>query len=152
MSIVFNLADGHFGLVAASGISGGWVTAASPPYSASPLLYFEGLSVTSARQVTTVMDRGVPAHHKVTQRNPLQLSFSYLHTGGPGIPLMLLHSQFAADAEDLSYSTIAQRDFTYFTHCIVANQDLAEQPENNMVNVTMHALTMFHTGTAYLAY
>ena len=159
MSQVFNLADGHFALVAASGISGSGAADTLPlnfltapnVMTAGVLDYFEGLSVTSAQTIRTIMNRGVPSHHKRVDRQALRLSFSYLFTGGSGIPEGLHHAQFGAIADDLA-GTVTQRQFTHFTHCILENQDIAEQPENNMVNVSMLALRMFHTASGLLYY
>ena len=158
MSQVFNLADGHFALVPASGLSAsgtglhalGWRTAPGAT-AIGPLVYFEGLQVTSARTIRTIMNRGIPSHHKLVDRQALRLTFSYLHTGGEGIPTDLLHAQFGAIADDFS-GNVAARDFTHFTHCVLENQDLNEQPENNMRNVSMLALQMFHSGSGLLFY
>ena len=155
MSQVFNLANGHFGWVHASGISAnpptaltsfaasarafGWLTAAGAE-SALDMLYFEGLSVTSAQNINTVMNRGTPAHHLLVARNALQLSFDMLYTGGAGLdPQQLYHLQWHALSEDGNQSA-----HQYFTHVRLVNGDFSERPEANMRSVTMVALQMFH--------
>jgi hypothetical protein len=68
--------EGTLRWVQASG-TGAWQTASAAP---TALVGFvqAGFSVNSGQNVVTIMDRGQPHHHKVTQVNPLDVSFTYL--------------------------------------------------------------------------
>lgn len=57
--------------------TGGWATASACP---TALVGFvqAGFSWTSGQNVVTIMDRGQPHHHKVTQVNPVDVDFTYL--------------------------------------------------------------------------
>lgn len=57
--------------------TGAWQTASACP---TALVGFvqAGFAATSAQNVVTIMDRGQPHHHKVTQVNPVDVSFTYL--------------------------------------------------------------------------
>src|SRR3990172_11579920 len=69
-------AEGSLRWVQASG-TGGWATASAP---ITALMGFvqAGLAIASARNFTTVMERGVPHHHKFLDEQPPEVTFTYL--------------------------------------------------------------------------
>lgn len=69
-------AEGSLRWVQASG-TGGWATA-SAPISALVGFVQAGLGFQSARNMVTIMERGVPHHHKFVSQEPPQITFTYL--------------------------------------------------------------------------
>ena len=68
--------EGSLRWVQASG-TGSWATASAAP---TALVGFvqAGFSFNSGQKVVTIMDRGQPHHHKVTQVNPIDVDWTYL--------------------------------------------------------------------------
>lgn len=85
------LAEGTLRGVQASGSGRTWATAASPP---SALYGFvqNGMSVTSAQTVTTIMERGIPDHHKISEKAPIKVTVSQLisYVTGQQTPFVIL--------------------------------------------------------------
>src|SRR3990167_4000093 len=85
-SEVFVQAEGMLSMVQASasgGLASGarvWATGSAPP-SAIALAYVQSFSFTSAQQIATVRNRAQPTHHKQTQLDPINVSFTLLFTG-----------------------------------------------------------------------
>src|SRR5260221_11152280 len=77
-------AEGALRFVQASG-TGGWNTASAP---ISALIGFVqvGANFNSAANMATVMERGVPHHHKKLGAAPIDLTFTYLQAVTANIP------------------------------------------------------------------
>jgi hypothetical protein len=73
---VRTFAEGSLRWVQASG-TGAWNTASAP---ASALVGFvqAGTNWNSGRNIATVMERGVPHHHKFVANEPIEVQFTYL--------------------------------------------------------------------------
>lgn len=84
------MAEGTLRGVQASGSGRTWATAASP---ASALYGFvqNGMSLTSAQTVTTIMERGIPDHHKISEKSPIKVTVSQLinHNTGSQTPFII---------------------------------------------------------------
>lgn len=90
MSEVRTFAEGTLRFVQASGSGRTWATGATPP---SALMAFvqNGFSFTSAQTITTIMERGVPNHHKITEQAPIKVNLSQLLTNATGqLPMSTL--------------------------------------------------------------
>lgn len=99
-------AEGTLRFVQGSGSGRTWATGASQP--SGTLGYVQSFSYTSAQTVTTVMERGVPDHHKITQKAPITVAVNYFWTGGfpsaltaSGNTMPLLHLEFRASAAEI---------------------------------------------------
>lgn len=73
---VRTFAEGSLRWVQSSG-TGGWATASA---AATALLGFvqAGLAFNSATTINTIMERGIPHHHKFQDRQPIEVTFTYL--------------------------------------------------------------------------
>lgn len=88
--------------VQASGSGRTWATASAP---ASGVVGFvRSFSFTSARNVVTVSERGVPDHHKEGSRTPIDLTVNFAWTGahhvpasGSGASMPMDHLEFRAN-------------------------------------------------------
>jgi len=90
MSEVRVFAEGTFRIVQASATGRSWATGSAPP---SALMAFvqNGFSFTSAQTVTTIMDRGIPDHQKITEKAPIKVTMSQLLTNQTGqLPMVTL--------------------------------------------------------------
>lgn len=85
MAEVRTFAEGTLRAVQASGSGRTWATASAPT---SALFGYvqEGFTFTSGRTVQTIMERGVPDHHKITQREVINGSFTMQWTGAVPLP------------------------------------------------------------------
>jgi hypothetical protein len=74
MSEVRNSYEGELRWVVASGTGVAWATASAP---ASGLIgYVTDVNFTSAQTIETVMDRGIPDHHKIVDKQPITTTFN----------------------------------------------------------------------------
>lgn len=139
----------------ASGSGKTWATASA---AATGLLgYVQQFSFTSAVQIATIMERGIPDHHKVTQKTPIDLTVQYMWTGGffdagsgSGASVPMLHLEFRAARPEVGDGTSA---FYYQFHGVtrISNQ-VSEQAEGDTINITYRALAMTGpTGSGYIA-
>lgn len=147
--------DGSLRFVQASGSGRAWATAASP---ISGLMGFiEAFSFTSGQTITTMMERGVPDHHKVTEKAPIDVTFDFLWTGSAyqsvlatasGASLPLSHFEVRYSALELSTT-----GFYYQFHGgAIQSIKFNEAKEGNKVSMTVRALAMTGpTGSGYLS-
>lgn len=147
--------EGHLYWVQASGQGRTWVTASGA--ATALLAYVRDLGWTSAQTVTAILDRGVPVHHKVTDRQPVMLSFTLAEaiTGqfpqpvsGGGASVPLLHLEFKqAVPEDAGVSGI----YYQFLGVPVAQVQFADGARENTRQYTLRALAMNGpTGRGYI--
>lgn len=90
MAEVRTMSEGTFRIVQASGSGRTWATGTTPP---SALIAFvqNGFSFTSAQTITTIMERGIPDHHKVTEKAAIKVTMSNLLTNATGqLPMTTL--------------------------------------------------------------
>lgn len=149
MNEVKVMAEGAFSLVQASasgGVASGnaWATA-SAPASAINWAYVDSFSFTSGRQIATQMNRGVPTHHKVTQKDAIQLTVNVRWTGaftgyltGSGATVPLVHGEFRAiDSDDDSVGAYYQ-----FHGMVLQQQQFTENQDGDTLALTYNALGM----------
>lgn len=151
-------AEGTMRWVQQSGSGRTWATASAPQ---SGLYGFvQSFSFTSAQTVTTIMERGLPDHQKVTMKAPIDVSVEFLWTGsaagqqapatGSGATVPMLALELRASAGDMAGSPSAW----YYQFHGAALQSIAftEAAEGNRISVQFRALAMVGpTASGYLS-
>ena len=162
MTEVRNFPEGSMRWVQASGtgtLGGTAFATASAPTNALVGYVREGLAYTSAREFTTVMERGLPSHHKFTQATPPEVTFDFLNAvtankppvdvTGAGVSVPSIHVELKSDAPELGSDSAV---YYYFTQGVVINDNLTENNDGNSNSMTIRFLTMFGpTATGYLS-
>lgn len=150
-------AEGSLRWAAASASGGAWATASAAP---TALVGFvqAGMAAPSAQRVTTIMERGVPSHHKVIGKDAGEIVFTIQEAvtandpalrvataGGATVPLMHfeLKSKAAEDASALYYQ---------FLHCALVSNNWTEGEEGNTRQQTWRYLSYVGpTASGYLS-
>lgn len=154
MGEVRTMLEGTLRFVQASGSGRTWATGAAAP--AGLFGYVESFTYTSAQTVTTIKDRGIPDHHKVTEKAPIDVSFDLLSTGSAfsfltasGASVPMIHLEHRASAAEL----IAATGYYYQFHGVaVQSLKFTEGKEGNKISVQGRALAMVGpTGSGYLS-
>lgn len=155
MSEVRVAAEGSLWWVQASGSGRAWATAATP---ASGLVgYVTDFSFSSARTVTTIMERGLPDHHKESERSRIEPTFSMLWTGnharptatGTGASMPMFHLEFKATRPE----DFAGSGFYYQFHgAALQSFDFKEAKEGDNISMKYAALAVTGpTASGYLS-
>lgn len=84
MAEVRVMAEGVLRHVQASGSGRSWATASAPVSGVAG--FVRSFTFTSARTLATVMERGVPDHHKEASRQPIDLTVNFAWTGAHMAP------------------------------------------------------------------
>lgn len=154
MAEVRTMLEGTLRFVQASGSGRTWATAGTPP--SGIFGYVESFSFTSAQTVTTISDRGIPDHQKITQKAPIDVSFDFLSTGSAftfltasGASVPMVHLEHRASAAEL----ISNTGYYYqFMGVAVQSLKFTEGKEGNKISVQGRALAMTGpTGSGYLS-
>jgi hypothetical protein len=126
----------------ASGL-GVWATASAP--SNGVFAYVQSFSFTSARQMTTVSDRGKPIHHKETSKDPINVTFQCLWTGQTPLPasangasIQAWHLEFKASNPEEGGTG---RYYQFYGAAVQQNQ-FTENAEGDTIDFTVMALGM----------
>lgn len=135
-------AEGTLWFVQASGSGRTWATASAP---ASGLLgYVQSFSFTSGQTVTTIMERGIPDHHKVTEKAAIDVSFDFLSTGArfgyltaSGSTVPMAHLELRHSAAELNSGYYYQ-----FHGAALQSDKFDEQKEGNKISISFRALAM----------
>lgn len=135
--------DGSLRAVQASGSGRAWATAAAP---ISGLFGFiESFSFTSAATITTMMERGVPDHHKTTEKAPIDVTldfkwvgtaFGFATASGASMPLHHLEVRYSA------LETPGTGYYYQFHGCAIQSTKFNEAKDGNKVSLTIRALAM----------
>jgi predicted membrane GTPase involved in stress response len=146
-------AEGTLRCVQASGSGRTWATASAPT---SALFGYvqEGFTFTSGRAVITIFERGVPDHHKVTQKEVINGSFTMQWTGsipsavsGSGASVPMWHLEHKAAAPENGGTGVYHQ-----LHGVVVQSIGFTEGSPNTVNVSFVALAMNGpTGSGYLS-
>lgn len=151
------MAEGTLRYVQGSGSGRSWGTASAP---ASGLYgYVQSFTFNSAQTVTTIMERGIPDHHKITQKSPLDVTFELLWTGSAaginaltasGVSIPHFHIEFRASAGDMAGTPSAY--FYQFHGAALQSVGFTENAEGDRIALTFRALGMNGpTGSGYLS-
>lgn len=152
---VRTFAEGSLRWVQASG-TGGFATAAG---AAGQLVGFvqAGTNFNSARNIVTVMERGIPHHHKFVSQDPIEVQFTYLQavTGnmanpatGSGVSTPQIHMELRSTDSELP-SVTAQ--YYQLTNGTILRRGWTEGENGNQFQETWRFLAMTGpTGSGYL--
>ena len=148
-------AEGSLRFVRASGSGRTWATGAAAP--AGILAYVRSFDYTSAQTITTVMDRGLPDHHKATQFAPIDVTFRCAWTGaypsavsGSGATVPMLHLEHRASAAEIGNGTTGV--FHQFIGGALVSNKFTEGADENTIDLTYRFLSMVGpTGSGYLS-
>lgn len=147
-------AEGSLWWVQASGSGRSWSTAATPASGLVGLV--TDFSFTSGATITTVMERGIPNHHKLTERARIEPSFSFLWTGTNALPTAATGSGASVPMFHLEFKAIRPEDFAgsgyYYQFQGVALQsfDFKEAKEGD--NITFKAACLAMNGPTASGY
>ena len=147
-------AEGTLRSIQASGSGRTWATAAAAP--TTLLGYVQSFNFNSAQTVTTIMERGIPDHHKITEKAAIDVSVDYLWTGSSlsfltasGATVPLAHLEFRASAQEYGAGT---GFFYQFMGCALNSIKLDEAKEGNKISMSFKALAMVGpTASGYLS-
>lgn len=146
--------EGSLWYVQASGSGRTWATAATPV--SGLFAYVSNFKYTSAWTDTVIMERGVPDHHKITQRAPIDVTFDILYTGniataltGSGASVPMWHLEHRASAPEIGNGTTGA--YYQFIGVALGQHQFSENPEGNSISFTTKALAMIGpTGSGYI--
>lgn len=155
---IFVQAEGVLRFVQASASGGNasgarvWATGSAPP--SGTLAYVQSFGYTSGRTIQTILDRGLPTHHKETQKDPIQLTFNCLYTGAipepvsaSGATMPLYHIEF--EANDAANGNTGR--YMQFHGVAIKSVQFSENAQGDTVAFTTVALGMNGpTGSGYL--
>lgn len=144
MSEVRVMAEGVLRIVPASGSGTAWVTGTGA--AGVVLGYVQSFTYTSANTLQTIMDRGIPTHHKETQKNPIQATFTLLSTGifptavsAGGHTVPMYHIEHVQRAPERG---AASGFYHQFFGCAVTQRQFTEAAAGNTIAFTTVALGM----------
>lgn len=154
-SEVRTMPEGTLRFVAASGSGRTWSTAATP---VSGLWGYvqAGMSIASARTINTIMERGLPDHHKFGEATPPEWTFSFKQTGviptavtAPGASVPMWHVEHRASAPENGAGTGV---FNQLFGAVIISQGWTENADGNVFAVTLRGLAQtLATGSGYLS-
>lgn len=142
---IYNMREGVISWVSASGNSPSFATAASSP-SGIAVGFVRSFNYASGATFNTVMNRGVPNHHKTVTNDPITLDMSYGYSGGNGIPSYPVHVQFFVNNAPNGSA------FWVFNSCVRPTHNFAENEQENTMSDSFIALGMIEaTASGYLS-
>ena len=149
------LAEGSLRWVQSSGSALTWQTASAP---ISGLLGFvqAGLSFNDInREYATVMDRGVPSHHKLVRTNPIEVTFTVLQGITADYPVLATASGHTVIEANLEFKMLGPEQsaqYYQFHKAVLVTRTLTEQDEGNQLAWTWRALSAIGpTASGYLS-
>lgn len=146
------MAEGQLWWAQASGTGTSWQTASAP---ASGLFAFvDSFTFTSALTSVVQSDRGVPNHHKVTQYNPIDVTFQIRWTGNSfqaataaGNSTPLFNLEYRANEPENGNSG----RYYQFNKVLTSQNQFTENTDGNTIQFTTQALGMNGpTGSGYV--
>lgn len=155
------LAEGTLRGVQASGSGRTWATASAP---ASGLYGYvqNGMSLTSAQTVTTIMERGIPDHHKISEKAAIKVSVSQLQiyqTGfstpfvlatASGSTTLLQHMEWRISAAEVGAGTTGM--YYQFFGVLPESIKVTEDSKGNKLDFSFVCLGYTGpTGSGYLS-
>lgn len=149
------MSEGSLRFVRGSGSGNTFATASAPV--SGLFAYVRSFSYTSAQNVQTVSDRGVPSHHKITQYTPVDVTFQCGWTGGypsaitgGGATVPLFHLEHRASAAEIGAGTTGV--YNLFIGAALISQRLNESENEDTIDLTYRCLAcVLNTGSGYLS-
>lgn len=139
-------AEGSLRHVVASGTGTGWGTASA---AATALIGYvqAGLAVKQSQTIQTVLERGLPNHHKFVSKTPPEVTFTFLNavsanwpptaTTAPGASLPMVNFELRKDVKELGAPTA---EYWQFINCAFLSQDFGEAENGDTVAQTWRAM------------
>lgn len=145
--------EGSLRWVQASGTGSTWATASAPTSGFAG--FVTDFSHTSAQTVVTIMERGTPHHHKISELAPIDVSVTFQWTGtypvagsGAGASVPMFHLEFKA----LRPEDGAPTGYYYqFYGCAMENDEFTEAADGNTHALTFKALGMSANASGFLS-
>lgn len=117
-----------------------------------------GVSINSARDVVTVMERGKPSHHKGGNETPPEIQFTFfdavtankppMNITGAGASFPAVHLELKMDEPERGSDSAR---YLYFTQAALVSDNWTEAEDGNPNQMTFRALTMHGpTATGFL--
>jgi hypothetical protein len=139
-----NMTEGTLRFVQASGSGRTWATASAPV--SGLVAYVQSYSHTSAVNFVQISERGIPDHHKMAGKSPIDITFNCLWTGAftgmltaSGTTVPMMHIEHRASAAELG----AGSAFYHQYHgAVLTNIGFTEAAEGNTIALTFRALAM----------
>lgn len=159
MTEVRTFAEGALRWVQASGSGRTWATASAAP---TALVGFveAGFQAGSAARYATIMERGIPHHHKFMSKEAGEVTFQFKEavTGNDpaqrvatasGASVPMLHFELKSDRLEDTGSGPSGLYYQYIG-CVLVDNQWTEGEEGNMRRQTWRYLAMTETGSGYL--
>ena len=155
---VRNFAEGSLRHVVASGTGIAWATASA---AATALIGYvqAGLAVKQSQTIETVMERGLPNHHKFVSKQPPEVTFTFFNavsanwpptaTTAPGASLPMVNFELRTDVRELGAPTA---EFWQFINCAFIDSNLGEAENADTIAQTWRAMYIAGpTASGYLS-
>lgn len=149
-------AEGSLWWVQASGSGRTWATASAPTSGLIGLV--TDFSFSSGATIATIMERGIPNHHKLTERSRIEPSFSFGWTGTNAMPSATTGSGASVPMFHLEFKAIRPEDFAgsgyyyQFHGAALQSFDFKEAKEGDSITFKAACLAMNGpTGSGYLS-
>ncbi len=143
MAEVRTMREGTLWFVYASGSGSAWATASAP--TSGLLAFVESMTFRSAQTVTTIMERGTPHHHKVTEVAPIEITVRAKWTGafptaisGSGASVPMFHLEYKAVQPELGNTG----RYYQFHGCVSQGPSFNEQAQGDTIEHSFRALAM----------
>jgi hypothetical protein len=146
--------EGTLWAVQASGSGNTFVTASAP---ASALIaYVTDFTYNSAQTVVQIMERGVPSHNKITQKQGIPVTFNALWTGafptagsGGGATVPMWHLEHRASAAEIGDGSTGA--YNLFIGAALQSVQFTERAEGDQLALSFMALgCVLNTGSGYI--
>jgi hypothetical protein len=149
-------AEGSLWWVQASGSGRAWATAATPVSGLMGLV--TDFSFPSGATITTINERGIPNHHKMTERARIDIAVTFGWTGTNALPSATTGAGASVPMFHLEFKAIRPEDFVgsgyyyQFHGAALQSFDFKEAKEGDNQSVKFAALAMTGpTASGYLS-
>lgn len=154
MAEVRVMQEGTLRFVQASGSGNSWATASAP--ASGTVGYVQSFSHDSGQKITTISERGIPVHHKLTEKSPIKVTFQFLHTGSTfsyltasGATMPLVHLEWRASAAELGAGSGV---YYQYYGCALESIKVKEANDGNTVDMSFVTVGMVGaTASGYLS-
>lgn len=138
--------EGSLWWVQASGSGRTWATASAPASGLVGLV--TDFSFTSGATITTIMERGIPNHHKLTERARIEPTFSMGWTGTNALPTAITGTGASVPMFHYEFKSIRPEDFAgsgyyfQFQGAALQSYDFKEAKEGNNKTIKLACLAI----------
>lgn len=147
--------EGELRFVQGSGSGATWATASAPVSGYAG--FVTDWSFNSGIKSYQAMERGVPSHHKLVSKDPIDGTFTFQFTGGmpsaltaSGASLPLFHFEWRQKTPEVS-TAVGSGSYYQLYGVLFEKLAIKEADQGNTIQVTWKALAMNGpTGSGYL--